>query len=112
MKKTFSIVLLLVFFLFHTGRILLYFECKLSNSITTSSCDCNQLLTGDSAATAAATIPINSHANHKHLPEEFELCIIIPAYKAAPAKTTAHNLYVDIRLSGFTPDIFRPPLHS
>lgn len=88
---------------------LLYLECRFSNSITTSSCDCNQILAGAKDKIADA-IPVNQHANHKHLPEEFEK----EEMKRQKCNYTSHidnNTYYNIfTAQDFVTDIFHPPL--
>jgi hypothetical protein len=87
---------------------LLYLECRFSNSITTSSCDCNKILVGEKNKTAD-TIP-NSHANHKHLPEEFEK----EEMKARKENSSLHidnySFYSILAPHDFVTDIFHPPL--
>ncbi|HEY0677382.1 MAG TPA: hypothetical protein VGD17_03810 [Chitinophagaceae bacterium] len=89
---------------------LLYLECRFSNSITTSSCDCAQILTDVKPGAITDMLPVNNHANHKHLPEEYE-------YSAQTI--TAISLKVTVQFTpiqknkiatGFPSSIFHPPL--
>jgi hypothetical protein len=86
---------------------LLYLECRFSNSITTASCDCNQLLAGEKKT--ADTVPVNTHANHKHLPEEFE-----KEEMKVSASLRIHlnnnSFYLTLSPRDFITEIFHPPL--
>ena len=107
MKKIIPILLLLVFFLFQGGRIILYFECRIANTITSPSCDCVKILAD--AKPGFETIPNSNHANHKHLTEEFELIAT-----NLPDNTASLNSDICTDLTMFIPtgalaDIFHPP---
>lgn len=110
MKKTVSILLLAVFFLFQAGRILLYFECRFSNSITTSSCDCAQILTDVKTDPGSNSIPANSHSNHRHLPEEFEMQYVVTTPGTSSIACTTAAGYADMTGSEHCREIFHPPL--
>jgi len=98
LKKVIPILLMIIFFLFQGGKIVLYLECRMSS---TPACDCVKIL-GDSKQGTEAVL------NHKHLAEEFELL------------TNYHDSYILIISSkypafesfvaaGTSPDIFHPP---
>lgn len=88
---------------------LLYLECRFSNSITTTSCDCNKILTGEKDKTADA-IPVNTHANHKHLPEEFEKEEMKRQKENSSSHINNNSFYTTLTPQGFTSDVFHPPL--
>jgi hypothetical protein len=107
LKKIIPILLLLVFFLFQGGRVILYFECRITNAITSPSCDCVKILAD--AKPGPETIPNSNHANHKHLTEEFE-----PAATNLPGNIASLNRAECIDLTSLIPagalqDIFHPP---
>jgi hypothetical protein len=114
LRKLLSISLLFVFLFFQTGRILLYLECRFSNSITTTSCDCGQILAGDNSRQADGALPANSsHASHKHLPEEFEtpatLHLSVPDLTDGLPPATA----IHFNAPGHYSKVFHPPIqHS
>lgn len=110
MKKAISIFLLGVFFLFQSGRILLYFECKFSNSITTSSCDCVQILTDIKPGSPADVMPPDNHTNHRHLPEEFEQGAAIRFASAAIPASRVYADYIPLHSTAWRGEIFHPPL--
>lgn len=89
---------------------LLYLECRFSNSITTTSCDCNQILVGDANKTTADVIPINTHANHKHLPEEFEKEEMKTRKENSLSNIDNNSFYITLTPQDFISDIFHPPL--
>ncbi|HYF29792.1 MAG TPA: hypothetical protein VD993_01615 [Chitinophagaceae bacterium] len=110
MKKGISILLLATFFLFQTGRILLYFECRFSNSITTSSCDCAQILTDNKQAPPNEAAPVSNHAGHRHLPEEFEKGNSLKAPIVYTTITRIQAVYIHRTGDDYSSDIFHPPL--
>ena len=109
LKKLIPILLLFVFFLYHGGRILLYLECRFSNSITTASCDCARILADTKPAGPADVIPVNNHANHKHLPEEFESNTANLSHTIAATHTKAQHGNIIFIATGFMSEVFHPP---
>jgi hypothetical protein len=86
----------------------MYLECRFSNTITTPNCDCVQILAD--AKPGVDAIPANTHANHKHLPDEFEmLAVNLHHTTIAPNTANITSLTGDIP-SGVRADIFHPPL--
>ena len=86
----------------------MYLECRFSNTITTPNCDCVQILAD--AKPGVDAIPTNSHANHKHLPDEFEMFTVsIHHTTVAPNTANIISSTGDIP-AGVHGDIFHPPL--
>jgi hypothetical protein len=86
----------------------MYLECRFTNTITTPNCDCVQILAD--AKPGVDAIPANTHANHKHLPDEFEMftASLRPAFAVlSTIHTTPYTVAVP---QGISADIFRPPV--
>jgi hypothetical protein len=64
-KQTTTILLLTCFMLFHYGRVVSYWECRLSNIFKASNekCDCGQLINGVIDQSDSNPAPLQ----HKHL---------------------------------------------
>jgi hypothetical protein len=108
LKKLLHISLLLVFILFQGGRVLMYLECRFTNTITTPNCDCVQILAD--AKPGADAIPASNHASHKHLPEEFEMLTTNLQHTCAPLNTANTPTQTDDVPAGVRTDIFHPPI--
>lgn len=108
LKRVLCILFLAVFLLFHTGRVLLYLECEVSNTISAASCDCAKILAGTGAEDT--TIPMNTHAGHKHLPEEFDQAPAAATLIAALQANVRHTAYAGLLPCGYHPETFHPPL--
>jgi len=90
-KQITTILLLACFILFQYGRVVSYWECRLSNTFkaTSEKCDCGQLINDviDGSDSNPAPVP----HQHLHLDDTF-----YPAYTAGPKETCC---LLNVRLS-------------
>lgn len=86
----------------------MYLECRFSNTITTPNCDCVQILAD--AKPGADSIPATGHANHKHLPEEFEMITANLHHTSIQLNALRPATNSGPLTAGIAADVFRPPV--
>lgn len=96
------------FLLFQGGRVIMYLECRFTNTITKPNCDCVQILAD--AKPGVDAIPASGHANHKHLLEEFELLTANLHHTEVSAHIAKAPMHKDAILKGAPAAIFHPPI--
>ena len=109
MRKISSILLFGIFFLLQYGKIVSYWHCKIiSSSVTTTHCDCEDLINGKTKDNPPAT-DIHTIAKEKSLEvfiinsgQSFQDISILSASEKS-------SVYDDDCLTGFVIPVFQPP---